>query len=107
MKNQVFKNGFELPFTAAAAVTGGDLVKVGSVVGVAATDVALGYDGILVVHGVFAVAKEAEAIDAGTALYFKDATKTVTATPTGNTFAGYAWGAALAGDATVDLRMEF
>lgn len=107
MKNQVLKDGYHLPFTAAATITGGDLVKVGGLVGVATGDFASGADALVCLHGVFTVNKEAEAINQGEALYFKEATKTVTTTSTGNTFCGYAWGAALQADATVDLRLEF
>lgn len=107
MKNQVFKDGWHLPFTAGANITGGDLVKVGSVIGVATGDIASGADGVAVVHGVYSVGKESEAIDQGTALYYKESTGKVTATAQGNTFAGYAWGSALLADTTVDLRLEF
>ena len=105
MKNEVFKDGWHLPFTADAAYTSGDPVKVGSLVGIACNDYALNDVGVVCVHGVFSVPKEAEAIDLGSALYFKASTKTLTASSQGNTFAGYCWTAALLADANVDLKL--
>jgi predicted RecA/RadA family phage recombinase len=113
MKNLIFKDGHIVPFTADATYSGGSLVKVGSQVGVACTDVALGAQGELAVHGVFEVPKEAEGLDPGTFVYFKSATGTVTATAMGNTICGFVigavggFGSAQIGDATVWIKLMY
>lgn len=106
MKNYI-QQGDIMPFTAAAAVTSGDLVKVGSVIGVSVTTVAQGDTGAAQIVGVFEVGKEAVAIDQGDALYYKSATGKVTTASTGNTFAGYAFASAAAGDSTVHIKINF
>ena len=108
MKNQVLKDGWHMPFTAATTVAGGDLIKVGSLVGVATGDVASGEVGELCIHGVFTVGKTApEVIGQGDAVYYVASTGKVTTTPSGNTFCGYAWADGASADTTIDIKLEY
>ena len=52
MKNFV-QNGANLTITAGSAISSGDFVVVGSLVGVAVTDIANGEDGVISTEGVF------------------------------------------------------
>jgi len=106
MKNYI-QQGEIMPFTAEAAVSSGDLVKVSSVVGVAVASVAEGDTGSMQIVGVFEVPKETGAIDQGEALYYKASTGKVTTTATGNTFAGYAFSSAISADSTVQIKINF
>lgn len=91
---------------APAKIASGDLVKAGDLVGVAATDILPGDSGSVVIEGVFEVPKAAGfAAPQGTKLYFDAAANVVNGTPANNAFAGYAYEAAAAGDATVRLRL--
>lgn len=106
MKNYI-QQGELMPFTAAADVTTGDLVKVNNIVGVAVASYASGDTGQMQIVGVFDVPKKAVAIEQGDALYLELSTGKVTNTATGNTFAGYAFGSAASGDSTVYLKINF
>ena len=103
------QEGKTLDFTAAAAFTGGEFVKIGSAVGVVGADVAIGEIGQLSVEGVFTVKKLAHATDQALAqfeLVYIDATnKQVTKTASGNTKAGYATEAALSTATTATIRL--
>lgn len=90
---------------AAAAIASGELVKTGLLVGVACTDIANGDTGDMELEGVFEVPKEAEALTQGAVVYFKAATKSVTATATSNTICGYVWKDAASGDATCQIML--
>lgn len=92
------------------AVKSGGIVVVGEVAGVAITDGAKGDTIALSVEGVYSLPKEAGAIAQGKKVYAKvaeDSTVSITATAAGNTFVGYAWNAATAADANVDVKLSF
>lgn len=88
-----------------AAIKAGDIVSLTTRIGVAATDIAVGAVGTVAVSGVFAVAKAAEAVTVGAALYYDAAAKNFTATATGNTPAGWAIAPAAAGDAEALVKI--
>jgi predicted RecA/RadA family phage recombinase len=92
MKNFV-QNGDFIDFTAAATITSGQLVAVGSLVGVSMTDVASGQKGVLALKGVYDLPKStaaSSAIAAGAPVYRIGASSLVTAVSSGNTLCGYA-----------------
>jgi predicted RecA/RadA family phage recombinase len=107
MKNLV-QDGKTIQHTVSGtAVKSGEIVLVGDIAGVA---VAGGTDGdtiALAVEGVYCLPKATGAIAAGKKVYLVAADKTVTATATSNTFIGYAWEPAAAGDATVNVKLAF
>ena len=106
MKNYI-QEGEVWPFTATANVASGDLVAVGSVVGVAITDVANGASGLIQTEGVFEVGKETGAISQGDALYLKATTGKVTTASEGNVLVGYAFASALSAGITVEVKINF
>lgn len=104
MKNYIQK-GDVITVTASADITGGSMVVVGSLVGIAVTDIANGAKGEVALEGVYEVGKEADDIAIGVKLYHKSSTGTVTTTATSNTFAGYAFAAAGTAATTVQLKL--
>jgi predicted RecA/RadA family phage recombinase len=109
MKNFI-KPGDVFDYTVpAAGVSAGDLVEMGSVIGVALTDGVQDDVVSVYVSGVYEVPKAAGAVSQGDKLYYDDAAKNLTtADGSGaNALAGYAYESALAGDATVKVKLLF
>ena len=89
MKNFV-QAGSNLTLPAPAAIASGDLVIIGSLIGVAAGSAASGEDFDLVTAGVFDLPKATGAIGLGAAVYGDSTAKKVTTTASGNTLCGTA-----------------
>lgn len=91
----------------AAAVDSGDILAKGEVIGVAATDGAIGDTIAVNVEGVYDLPKESGAIDQGAKLYFKASAGTVTTDDeTGdNEFIGYAWEGAVIAAPSVPVKL--
>ncbi len=106
MKNFIAK-GKIITVIAAAVILAGELVKIGGggMVGVASTGAGEGEETEVSLTGVFEVAKAEVAISQGDKLYYVEADKKLSKTASGNTFAGYAYADAAAGDATVKLLL--
>ncbi len=88
MKNYV-QRGDSLPIVAPYAVSSGGGALIGSVFGVAATDLASGEEGTFRLVGVFAFPKATgAAANLYVKAYWNDTNKTVTASASGNTLIG-------------------
>ena len=106
MKNYI-QNGVNITLPAPEAVISGQGVVVGSIFGIAAGDAASGADVDLVTEGVFELPKVgANAFALGAKVYFDDATNLATSTVGSNTYIGVAVAAAIAGAATVKVRLN-
>lgn len=106
MKNFV-RLGHTLVLTAAYAVVSGAGCLIGTIFGVAQTDIANGADGPFLLEGVVDLAKKAGDTPAqGAAVYWDNAAKNVTTTAAGNTKIGVATKAAAGADATVRVRLN-
>jgi predicted RecA/RadA family phage recombinase len=108
MKNYVQK-GETLTLAAPYAVSSGGGALVGSVFGVAATDVASGEEGEFQVAGVFDLVRETGASTGwsqGALIYWDNTNKRVTKTSTSNKLIGVAARAAADGDATGRVRLN-
>jgi len=110
--NEVYANGESLNYPVNSAVTSGDFVVLGGIVGVAETDAAAGADGshyaTLRHIGVF-TGTTAEAVSVGDAIYLASAATygtALTKTSGGNQLVGYAIKAkgAVAGDVLVRIN---
>ena len=108
MATATFLNeGIAVDYTASSAVTAGDVVVQGDLVGIAKRDIAAGAKGALAIRGAFRITKEAElAIAAGEVVYWDASGKCVTKTSEGNTLMGKAIAAAADSDATVDIILN-
>jgi predicted RecA/RadA family phage recombinase len=99
--------GSNLTIPAPAAVSSGEIVIAGSIIGVAAGAAALGASVDVVTTGVFELVKVgADAFTLGALVYYDAAGKLATTTATANTKIGVAVAAAGAGAATVSVRLS-
>ena len=95
-------------YTPGSAVTAGDVVVQGDLVGVAKLDIAANRQGALAVEGVFDFPKSTaggSAIAVGTTVYWNASASQATATSSGNKLLGKTIRAAADADATVRVRM--
>jgi predicted RecA/RadA family phage recombinase len=100
-------HGRSKPYTPVVDTPAGTIVDLGTWIGVATRDIAANVRGDLQVKGVVRVNKFAgEPIADGATVYFDAGTNTATGTiGYAEATMGKAWGAALAGDATVDVLL--
>ena len=90
MKNQVQK-GENITVIATTVAASGDVVKIGNIIGIAATDADVGDQIDVVTVGVFDLPKVgANALAVGDAVYLRDSDGLVTSTASGNTKIGVA-----------------
>ena len=105
MKNYV-QPGNNVTVPSPAAAVSGEVVVIGTLVGIAAGDAATGADLDLVTEGVFTLPKvSALAIAIGDLIYYDGATKLVNKTAAGNTRIGLAVTAAANPSGTVQVRL--
>ena len=108
MKNYV-QDGKYLDFTAAADVDSGELVQVGSLHGVAVTDVANGAKGALAMEGVFTLPKltgaAGDACTAGGPVYFSSGSVSGSDSSGTRKLVGYSLAAAAQAATTVQVRL--
>lgn len=99
--------GDDVTVAAPAAVSSGDVVKVGSILGVAKHDAESGADVVLATRGVWTVGKVTGAgWSVGDKLYFVAASSLLSTSASGNTLIGVALAAAASGDATGVVRLN-
>lgn len=101
MKNYIC-TGERINVTApSGGLTAGQVYLVGTKVCVIVSGGLEGETVVAMTEGVFELTKATGAVSIGQALYWDDSAKKITTTAAGNTYAGYAYKAALSGDATV------
>ena len=101
--------GDTVDYTPGTAVTAGDVVVQGELVGVATQDIAANEKGALRVKGVFSFAKgsgSSDALTAGAKVYWDDTSDVVTTTAGSNKYVGKVVEAAAASASTVYVRLE-
>lgn len=99
--------GTIMDYVAAAAIVSGQVLVIGTKVGVAITDIANGATGSVQVAGVFEVAKLSTDVVAQGALLYWDVTNSrATTTASGNTAMGYAHKASANGVAVVQVVLN-
>lgn len=99
--------GHHVDHTPTAAVTSGQVVLIGTRIGVAMADIAANATGALRVTGCFDLPKKAgDAPSQGAALYWDNTNKYFTTTASGNTYGGWAVKPAAGGDATVTTKIN-
>ena len=106
MKNYI-NEGEAIDINVASAITSGQLVTIGELVGVAVNTTATSVDNVMKICGVFEVPKATGAITFGAKLYHDTVAGNVTTTAGSLKLAGYAVSAQLSGDATVKLKLLF
>lgn len=98
-------DGMTIDHTPSGAVAAGDVVVVGSIVGVAPRAIAANALGAIQIEGVFDIAKDGNEITAGAAVYYDESESEIVTTASGNVFCGHAIAAAAAGAATVRVKL--
>lgn len=105
MTAKYWQKGEVLDYTATDKVANGEVVSLGTRIGVAGEDIAAGETGHLHVVGVFEMTKATGAITMGAAVYYDTTEKNITATASGNVPAGYAAAPAASADTTVLVKL--
>jgi predicted RecA/RadA family phage recombinase len=106
MRNKITE-GNMIPYAHTAAVVSGQAVKIGNLLGVAATDGAANEAVEYAIAGVYELPKtSADVVGIGALLYWNDTAKEITTTATGNLEAGRAYAAAAAGVTSVRLLLN-
>ena len=91
MKVTYYQRGESLDYIPTEKLEAGQVVPIGTRIGVAAEAIPAGQPGHIHVVGVFAMTKtNTEEIKLGTAVYYDAAAEAITVTADGNTPAGYA-----------------
>ena len=107
MAKNFVQEGSALNYTASGAdVASGDFVLIGSLGGIAKSDIADGKTGAVHIRGVFSVAKASGTVTQGQKLYWSSTNSNLTTTASGNTFVGIASEAAASGDASVKILLN-
>lgn len=106
MKATYWQRGETLDYTPEKAVGNGEVVSLGTRIGVAGGDIKANELGHLHVVGVFEMTKAtSEAITMGATVYYDAGAGAITTTASSNVPAGYAAAAASANDATVLVKL--
>lgn len=87
-------------------IKSGDLVVIGTIAGIAHTNIDDGETGSVHIHGVYNVPKANDAIDLGAKLYWDAKKSVLTTTSTSNTLVGIAYSAAAEADTHVQLLLN-
>jgi len=107
MKARYIQRGESIDFTPTEDVAAGDIVKLGNLVGVAKLDIKAGELGALALCGVYEIATNGAAIEAGAVVFVDPATGKVCAeSASGAVKFGHAVAAAAATDTLVLVRLE-
>lgn len=104
--SKFIRNGKTMPFTATAALAVGDVVVVGSIVGVAQNAAAIGEVVELALEGVYEVPKVgATVIAQGAILYWDESESEATTTATDNVAMGFAFAGGASADTTIQCKL--
>ena len=107
MKARYVQRGESIDFTPTSDVAAGDIVRLGSLVGVAKLDIKAGELGALALCGVYEIATNGSAIAVGAVVSVDPATgKVCAADAAGAVKFGHAVAAVAATDALVHVRLE-
>lgn len=101
------QDGHSIDYTPGSDVAAGDVVVLGSLVGIATRPIAANTRGALAVSGVFRITKlSTDEVTTGAVLYWDDTNKRVTLADSGNTRIGLAVAASPSGQATADVLIN-
>ena len=106
MKARYIQRGDSIDYTSTSDIAAGDIIKVGSLVGVAKLDIKAGELGALALVGVYELEGNGTAVEAGSVVYVDPTTGKVCADgASGAVKFGHAVQSAAATDATVLVRL--
>ena len=100
-----YQTGDVIDYTAAEALSFGDVVDLSTRIGVAGADIAKDAAGPVQVTGVYRIPKASGAVTVGQALYWDNSAKNITTTADSNTPAGWAVAPAASEDSDVLVKI--
>jgi len=100
-------NSIDYTNSTGSDIASGDVLVLGSHIGIAGTDIPDGETETVHLEGIFELPKAAEALAAGIDAYWDATAGDITATVGTNTPAGMVTKAAASGDTTVEVRINF
>lgn len=107
MTTKYVMSGTVIDYVASSPVTSGQVLLIGTRIGVALAGIASGATGAVQVLGIFTIAKlSTDVVAAGALLYWDNTNSRLTTTASGNTLAGYATAAAGNGVTTVEISIN-
>lgn len=107
MTTKYVMSGTVIDYVASSPVTSGQVLLIGTRIGVALAAIASGATGAVQVLGIFTIAKlSTDVVAAGALLYWDNTNSRLTTTASGNTLAGYATAAAGNGVTTVEISIN-
>lgn len=106
MTARYVQKGEAIDYRPANAVAAGDVIVLGTLVGIARLDIEANTLGSLAVVGCFEAPKATGAITAGAAVYWDATNKQVTTTAAGKPYLGKAVAAAASSDETVQFLLN-
>lgn len=107
MSTNYVQEGHVIDHTASGAKSSGQVILMGTRIGVAQVDIANAATGSVRVTGVHTIAKlSTDVVAQGAALYWDNTNSRLTTTSAGNTYAGWATAAAGNGVTTVNIKIN-
>ncbi len=107
MTTKYVMSGDVIDYVAGSNITSGQVLLIGTRIGVALSNIASGATGAVRVLGIFTIAKlSTDVVAAGALLYWDNTNSRLTTTASGNTLAGFATAAAGNGVTTVEISIN-
>lgn len=107
MTTKYVMSGDVIDYVAGSAITSGQVLLIGTRIGVALAAIASGATGAVRMLGIFTIAKlSTDVVAVGALLYWDNTNSRLTTTASGNTLAGYATAAAGNGVTTVEISIN-
>lgn len=106
MATNAVQDGHVLSMTHTSDVLSGELVIIGNMFGIAATDAIAGDEFELITGMVWILPKASGAVALGVLVYWDDTAKNITTTVAGNTLVGTCIKAAATNDADIEVRLN-
>lgn len=107
MSTNFIRKGEVLDYTATGEdIYTGSLVIMGSIAGIAKTDIAIGETGAVHITGVYRLPKASDTITQGTKVYWNNTNSTITTTKADNVLIGVAANNAISSDGSVQVLLN-
>ena len=106
MSTNFIEQGEVLNYTATKNISSGDLVIIGTIAGVAKTDIAIGEIGAVHITGVYSLAKSGEAITQGAKVYWHAKNNNVTTSKAENVPIGVAANNTISSESQVHVLLN-
>ncbi len=106
MSTNFIEKGEVLTYGATKNISSGDLVIIGTIAGVAKTDIAIGETGSVHITGVYSLAKANETITQGAKVYWSSKSNNVTTSKTENIAIGVAANNTISSESRVHVLLN-